>query len=70
VIKLRSGVILPLVFTPRIPGGFGDTDDSGLAGISVPPENFIVARVSPDNLTPDQPEPASPDKVWPEALKK
>jgi hypothetical protein len=40
-----------------------------LAGSPVPPENFIVARVSPENLTPDQPEPASPDKIWPEAPK-
>jgi len=37
-----------------------------LAGDPVPPENFIYADISPDNLGPDQPMPASPDKVWPE----
>jgi hypothetical protein len=40
-----------------------------LAGDPIAPENFIVARISPDNLTPDQPEPESPDKIWPEAPK-
>jgi hypothetical protein len=38
-----------------------------LAGSPVPPENFIVADIRPDNLGPDQPPPAAPDKVWPEA---
>ena len=38
-----------------------------LAGSPVPPENFIVAEISADNLGPDQPPPASPDEVWPEA---
>jgi len=38
-----------------------------LAGSPVPPENFIVADVSADNLGPDQPPPASPDEEWPEA---
>lgn len=38
-----------------------------LAGSPVAPENFIKAAISPDNLTPDQPDPASPDKEWPEA---
>lgn len=38
-----------------------------LDGSPVPPENFIVADVSPDNLGPDQPLPASPDEAWPEA---
>jgi hypothetical protein len=38
-----------------------------LAGSPVHPENFIVANVTPENLTADQPEPASPDEVWPEA---
>ena len=38
-----------------------------LAGSPVPPENFIVADVSADNLGPDQPPPVSPDEVWPEA---
>lgn len=38
-----------------------------LAGAPVPPENFIVAKIEPDRLGPDQPEPVSPDKHWPEA---
>ena len=38
-----------------------------LAGAPVPPENFIVAEIEPDRLGPDQPEPVSPDNVWPEA---
>ena len=38
-------------------------------GEPVPPENFVVANVTADNLTPDQPQPASPDEVWPEAPK-
>jgi hypothetical protein len=37
-----------------------------LAGSPIPPENFIVAEISPDNLGPDQPPPRSPDAVWPE----
>lgn len=37
-----------------------------LAGSPVPPENFIMAAVRPENLTPDQPEPVSPDTEWPE----
>jgi hypothetical protein len=37
-----------------------------LAGSPIPPENFLVADVSPDNLGPDQPEPASPDRDWPD----
>ena len=37
-----------------------------LAGDPVPPENFIYAAISPDNLGPDQPMPVSPDPVWPE----
>lgn len=32
----------------------------------VPPENFIYAKISPENLGPDQPEPVSPDKIWKE----
>lgn len=39
-----------------------------LAGEPVPPENFIVANIDPDRLGPDQPEPVSPDKDWPEKL--
>lgn len=38
-----------------------------LAGCPVPPENFIVADISPENLGPDQPPPVSPDEHWPEA---
>ena len=37
-------------------------------GSPVPPENFIVAEISPENLSEDQPEPASPDEVWAEKL--
>jgi len=38
-----------------------------LAGAPVPPENFIVAEIRPDRLGPDQANPVSPDKIWPEA---
>jgi len=38
-----------------------------LAGAPVPPENFIVAEIKEERLGPDQAEPVSPDKVWPEA---
>jgi hypothetical protein len=38
-----------------------------LAGSPVPPENFILAAISPEVLGPDQPNPASPDPIWPEA---
>ena len=38
-----------------------------LAGVPVPPENFIVAEIAPDRLGSDQAEPVSPDKEWPEA---
>jgi len=38
-----------------------------LAGVPVPPENFIVADISADQLGVDQPAPVSPDKEWPEA---
>jgi hypothetical protein len=37
-----------------------------LHGEPVPPENFIAANISPENLTEDQPAPTSPDKEWPE----
>ena len=40
-----------------------------LAGAPVPPENFIVAEIKEERLGPDQPEPISPDKIWPEAPK-
>ncbi len=35
-----------------------------LFGSPVPPENFVFAGVSVDNLTADQPEPAAPDEEW------
>jgi len=38
-----------------------------LAGIPVPPENFIVANIAPDRLGVNQRAPVSPDKEWPEA---
>lgn len=38
-----------------------------LAGSPIPPENFIQAAVDPSNLSPEQPEPVSPDAIWPEA---
>ena len=38
-----------------------------LSGSPVPPENFIFADVSPENLGPNQPAPVSPDEEWPEA---
>ena len=38
-----------------------------LAGAPVPPENFIVAEIGAERLGPDQAEPVSPDKEWPEA---
>src|SRR6185436_8148582 len=37
-----------------------------LAGSPIPPENFIVAEISPERLGPDQAPPKSPDLVWPE----
>ena len=39
-----------------------------LSGSPVPPENFIFADITPENLSPDQPLPRSPDKDWPERL--
>jgi hypothetical protein len=38
-----------------------------LAGVPVPPENFIVADIDPARFGPEQPEPRSPDESWPEA---
>jgi hypothetical protein len=35
-----------------------------LFGSPVPPENFIIADINPENLGPNQPEPVSPDKEW------
>lgn len=36
-----------------------------LEGAPVPSENFILAEVSAENLTAEQPEPAAPDPDWP-----
>ena len=38
-----------------------------LAGLPVPPENFIVADIDASRLDADQPAPRSPDESWPEA---
>ncbi|MGO9776487.1 MAG: hypothetical protein ACLQGT_02785 [Terracidiphilus sp.] len=35
-----------------------------LAGSAVPPENFIFAAVSAENLGPEQPFPVRPDEDW------
>lgn len=37
-----------------------------LSGSPVAPENFIVANIDADNLSPQQPAPVSPDAHWPE----
>ena len=39
-----------------------------IAGCPVPPENFVYAAITPENLSPNQAEPRSPDKEWPERL--
>ena len=41
-----------------------------LHGSPVPPENFIVAEIDPDNVSSKQSEPASPDPDWPEKIQK
>ena len=38
-----------------------------LAGVPVPPENFIVADIRPERLGIEQAEPLSPDEKWDEA---
>jgi hypothetical protein len=38
-----------------------------LAGVPVPPENFIVADINPERVGINQAEPVSPDEEWPEA---
>jgi hypothetical protein len=38
-----------------------------LAGSPVPPENFIVADITPERLGVEQANPVSPDALWPEA---
>ena len=35
-----------------------------LAGSPVAPQNFIRAKITAGNLTPDQPDPAAPDPGW------
>jgi hypothetical protein len=40
-----------------------------LAGVPVPPENFIVAEITAERLGINQAEPVSPDEDWPEAPK-
>jgi hypothetical protein len=37
-----------------------------LSGSPVAPENFIFADITAENLSPNQPQPRSPDKDWPE----
>lgn len=37
-----------------------------LFGSPIPPENFIFAAITTENLGPNQPLPRSPDKDWPE----
>jgi hypothetical protein len=39
-----------------------------LAGVPVPPENFVFAEIRSDNLGSDQAEPVSPDSEWPERI--
>jgi hypothetical protein len=39
-----------------------------LHGSPVRPENFVVADISPDNVSVDQPEPRAPKTEWPEEL--
>ncbi|MEO8258212.1 MAG: hypothetical protein ABI868_12770 [Acidobacteriota bacterium] len=38
-----------------------------LAGDPVAPEDFVAADIRPERLGADQPDPVSPDSVWPEA---
>lgn len=38
-----------------------------LAGDPVAPENFVVAKIDAQSLGTQQPDPVSPDEVWPEA---
>jgi hypothetical protein len=38
-----------------------------MAGAPVAPENFIFADIRAERLGTDQPEPAKPDEIWPEA---
>jgi len=38
-----------------------------LAGVPIPPENFVYSEIDPERLGVSQAEPARPDEVWPEA---
>ncbi len=38
-----------------------------LAGDPVAPENFVAARIDAQYLGAQQPDPVSPDEIWPEA---
>jgi hypothetical protein len=40
-----------------------------LHGAPIAPENFIIASISTENVASGQPEPASPDEIWPEKPK-
>lgn len=37
-----------------------------LAGVPIPPENFVFADIAAERLGSDQPEPVSPDEQWDE----
>jgi hypothetical protein len=74
--KIRSGVPLSGDMSAErlLQGPFSDAMTHAgqlamlrrLAGEPVRPENFIVAEIDPHRLGPDQAEPLSPDKIWPE----
>jgi len=77
--RLRSGTPLKNTTPERLlQGPFSDamTHVGQLAilrrlfGSPVPPEDFIKADIDARNLGPDQPEPVSPDEVWPEEPRK
>jgi hypothetical protein len=38
-----------------------------LAKSPIAPENFVFAQIDPEHLGQDQPQPESPDEIWPEA---
>ena len=40
-----------------------------LVGSPIPPENFVMASISADNVGPNQPAPVSPDADWPDRPK-
>jgi len=41
-----------------------------LAGVPIPPENFVFADITPRRLGTDQSLPAKPDEIWPEGPKR